>query len=141
MFLNKITYYLIVIILIVVYGCKEAVGPCGDPVFPNFSLKIIDKLTNKAACQLYDSMEFKSLRSIKSIKLKVYKYSSDSSINFSFSRGDTILFRFDSIHNFDTLIPFSTYFSVNGEQCNGGYTRLDSIYDNNKKVESNTIYY
>ncbi len=139
--MNKITYYLIVILLLVVYGCKEAVGPCGYPAFPNFSLKIIDKSTNKAAYQLYDSIELKSLHSIKSIKLKVYKYSSDSSINFSFSRGDTTLFRFDSIHNFDTLISFSTYFSGNGEPCSWGYTRLDSIYHNNKKVESNTIYY
>lgn len=122
-------------------GCKEQVGPCGNPSVPFFRLKIIDKLTNKAACQVYDSIEFKNLHSVKTIKFIVYKYSSDSSINFYFSKGDTILFRFDSIHNFDTLIPFSNYFSGNGEPCNGGYTRLDSIYHNNKKIELNTIYY
>jgi len=139
--LKKITYYLIVILLITVFGCKEKVGPCGDPSSPFFRLKIIDKLTNEAACKVYDSIEFKSLYSVKTIKFLVYKYSSDSSINFNFSKGDTILFRFDSIHNFDTLIPFSTSFSGNGGPCSQGGLVLDSIYHNNKKIELNTIYY
>lgn len=128
-------------IIICAWGCKEIVGPCGDPAMPFFSLKVIDKLTNKVASQVYDSVEFKSLHSIKTIKFMVYKYSSDSSINFNFSRGDTILFRFESIHNFDTLIPFSTSFSGNGGPCSQGGLVLDSIYHNNKKIESNTIYY
>jgi hypothetical protein len=128
--------------VLTVYGCKEKVGPCNiSPVIPNFNLKIIDKLTNKAACQVYDSIEFKSLYSVKTIKFMVYKFSSDSSIKFTFYRGDTILFRFDSIHNFDTLIPFSTYFSGNGSPCSQGFVQLDSIYHNNKKIELNTIYY
>ncbi|MFA9214963.1 MAG: hypothetical protein ACEQSR_14170 [Candidatus Methylacidiphilales bacterium] len=122
-------------------GCKEQVGPCGDPVAPFFRLKIIDKLSNQAACKVYDSIEFKSLYSVKTIKFMVYKYSSDSLINFNFSKGDTILFRFDSIHNFDTLIPFSTSFSGNGGPCSQGGLVLDSIYHNNKKIELNTIYY
>lgn len=122
-------------------GCKEQVGPCGDPAAPFFRLKIIDKLSNQAACKVYDSIEFKSLYSVKTIKFLVYKYSSDSSINFNFSKGDTILFRFESIHNFDTLIPFSTSFSGNGGPCSQGGLVLDSIYHNNKKVETNTIYY
>ena len=142
MLMKKITYSLIIILLLSVLGCKEKVGPCNiSPVIPNFSLKIIDKLTNQAACKVYDSIEFKSLYSVKIIKFLVYKYSSDSSINFNFSRGDTILFRFDSIHNFDTLIPFSTSFSGNGGPCSQGGLVLDSIYHNNKKIELNTIYY
>jgi hypothetical protein len=42
MFLKKITYNLIVILVITVLGCKEQNGPCVDP--PNFyvSLKFID---------------------------------------------------------------------------------------------------
>jgi hypothetical protein len=141
MFLKKITYCLIVVSIITVYGCKEQIGPCGDPSVPFFSLKIIDKLTNEAACQVYDSIEFKRLHSVKTIKFMVYKYSSDSSINFNFSRGDTIQFRFDSIHNFDTLIPFSTSYSGNGSPCSQGGLLLDSIYHDNKKIELNTIYY
>jgi hypothetical protein len=140
--MKKTNFLTILFTLIICFlGCKEQVGPCGDPSVPYFKLKIIDKLTNQAACKVYDSIEFKSLYSVNSIKFLVYKYSSDSSINFNFSKGDTILFRFDTIHNFDTLIPFSTSFLGNGGPCSQGGLVLDSIYHNNKKIELNTIYY
>jgi len=59
MFLKKITYCLIVILVLSVFSCKEQVGPCGDP--PNFyvSLKFIDKITLKNAVTSIDSIEFK----------------------------------------------------------------------------------
>lgn len=135
---------IVILSLIIISGCEpldDSIN-CGDPPIPFLALKIILTSNNKVACQVYDSIEIKSPNSIFTYKRKLNKYyPSDSTIYFYYGRGDTILFRFDSIQNFDTLIPFNTFFPSNRKPCSNDYLRLDSIYHNHNKVNSNIIYF
>lgn len=135
---------LIIFTLIIFSGCKpwDDSYNCGDPVDPSLALKIIIKSNNKVACQFYDSIELKSTIWFRGYKQKIKARSwSDSTILISYASFDTILFRFDSTQNFDTLIPFTTFFPSDRKPCSNDYLRLDSIYHNQNKVNSNIIYF
>ena len=139
MFLKKITYCLIVILVLSVFSCKEQVGPCGDP--PNFyvSLKFIDKITLKNAVTSIDSIEFK----VPNEKVVLGQSIFDSLIIFEINGYNfrEILYRIKPKMEMDTLKLFYRFESYKSSGCSTTSLIMDSIQNNNKKIESNTIYY
>jgi hypothetical protein len=120
-------------------GCKEQVGPCGDP--PNFyvNLKFIDKTTLKNAFKSIDSIDF----FVQNEKVILIQSTFDSSINFEVNGYNfrKILYRIKPKIDMDTLNLFYRFESYKSSGCSLTAFILDSIYSNNKKIESNTIYY
>jgi hypothetical protein len=120
-------------------GCKEQVGPCGDP--PNFyvSLKFIDKITLKNAVTSIDSIEFV----VPNEKVVLVQSTFDSLIIFEINGYNfrEILYRIKPKMEMDTLNLFYRFESYKSSGCSTTSFFMDSIYNNNKKIDSNTIYY
>lgn len=125
--------------MITFLGCKEQVGPCGDP--PNFyvSLKFIDKITLKNAVTSIDSIEFK----VPNEKVDLGFSTLDSQIIFDIHGNNfrQITYRIKPNLEFDTLNLFYRFESYKSSGCSTTSFIIDSIQNNNKKIELNTIYY
>jgi hypothetical protein len=140
--MKKITYSLILTLLLSVLGCKEKVKPCSiSPVSPICDLIIKDKLTNLNMFQNFDSLEMRDKKGSSSF---YYLDSINASIVLNLNENDTktILFKIKPKRDFDKLLLYYNLGSWYSEDC--GWLpsfRFDSIYHNNKKIELNTIYY
>ncbi len=141
MVLKKITHCLIVLVLAVL-GCREKVRPCAIlPVSTIYSIIIKDKITNLNLFKSFDSLEMQDKKGDSSF---YYLNSRDSIVILNLNKNDTktILFRVKPKVDFDTLNLYYNIGSWYSEGC--GWLpsfKFDSIYHNNKKIESNTIYY
>lgn len=138
--MKKTKFFTVLFTLTICFlGCKEQVGPCGDP--PNFyvSLKFIDKITLKNAVTSIDSIEFKVPNEKVDLSFSIL----DSHIIFDIHGNNfrQITYRIKPNLEFDTLNLFYRFESYKSSGCSTTSFIMDSIQNNNKKIELNTIYY